>query len=1288
LLRFSYIALLYYLSLSSIDSSNRLTAADPPAQGELVKAAISGDEARVRKLLTAGADVNENFGGTQDAPITPLFAAMASDNDRIARILITNSHNLDLKRTFLGHDALELASRWSQPQVKSLIQQEIAAHAAPQTAFDPDETAWVANALSLTARDQDYGTLLGLAYITATYQQLAGASPQEQAMLELANQIRQACRQTMANSPLTVATLLGAVQRTAQLIPDKHVSARYSADLLHRSALPATLTASDVRFRILPVSLTGDLVSARLKEETLIEAYRLGKAGPASASHAINAFTAERFNATLQDKAVSIVKKNAANFHPSVIALLTNTPGPDTLSGHIETFARTARAGSADPNPADPMLNSLLVDHVTRAFGVPIPLHLDNVRDTARVRTTSEISQWLQNHGRDWEPVSAKQAAGSSSRGRLALAVWKEPATPPIVRVGVVTNVGPATGESPAVTFNALEKPSAIAPSSGANGPREVRYYLSSNGSLKTKAIQDSWADIFEETRKTNEACMKYLKQDADARGKARQAEAAKQTFAILEGSVFALKTVASFESAKLATQISTIGTAGIQIGKAIATFLGAATTLASCATLVGGVAAGVMMVVSLFSSGPSQEQLILDQIAALSKQVEGVREEMHQRFDAVDKRLDNITQLVVHGFQALIMSVDLAREQLRVVAANLSVMESSLLSLEPAVQQFLSDASERSLWENVDPVLNWDVNHREPIPLDRVGSTLDLLALAATREARDSIAAGLELSPEELRDDSKLAARFTALSSSQGLDSNIRLLRSISKKYAPEVTFGDASLANLNRWSVLANAYVDLAVKYWDYYSKYQKTAEAQEMLRAGREWQASIRSLKSTANNEGTPQNARLYGALLRHYKDTVTNLKNVVKAEIANYQDEKVEGYDLWAGASQKPRQGRTLPVFGEHDGANLIPSEDFDFSHAEPTEVRAWKETERTLEMPAVLRSAEAATKVIDPSLLVAHHLQLGVLKPRWSSPDWDEKAVERVNAGEDHLFGKAAVTVQTAFVENNGGKVRWVFKRRVNTGNRFWYGIQTWETKMVPKPGATPQGFLLGQYDIVRTKPKWGHGNRMFDPNERLLIKEEIKGHWAAMKDRVFEGRELVAEAERKDTVEAARLMVNEHFSSHIKKLEADLWAKSRRSDSQVKDAIRQLTAAKRFLDVFVSLGMSKTISSDERLRGLLFGESLIKGKTRLLDGPMLELLASKGTTLLEAMRDKEWTDTPADALEAYFRDMPPAPEPLSLVEDTMERLALLVSAHDAAQPAVSLEEAARQLKKKVMSLAP
>jgi hypothetical protein len=215
----------------------------------------------------------------------------------------------------------------------------------------------------------------------------------------------------------------------------------------------------------------------------------------------------------------------------------------------------------------------------------------------------------------------------------------------------------------------------------------------------------------------------------------------------------------------------------------------------------------------------------------------------------------------------------------------------------------------------------------------------------------------------------------------------------------------------------MMVEAYAQLASQYPDYYYKQTTVAGVDEMLQIGKEWQEAVRSLKTIRTGEASKDSATLYLRLLENYKAKADQVRTVVRKLVQKYQIENVEGYDLWAGAQQAPRGGSKRPAFGISE----VPlSEGFDLSKANlyGVELKHWKGG-TNLGAPALLANQDSAKGVLDPALLIAHHLGQGQVKVRWTSPGGDDERRPQHKPNEDHIYVKPAVTLQGQFIDKDG-----------------------------------------------------------------------------------------------------------------------------------------------------------------------------------------------------------------------------------------------------------------------------
>jgi len=129
----------------------------------------------------------------------------------------------------------------------------------------------------------------------------------------------------------------------------------------------------------------------------------------------------------------------------------------------------------------------------------------------------------------------------------------------------------------------------------------------------------------------------------------------------------------------RLGRQVSAVSGAAFGVHAGVRAFetaveLGANMTLATTA-LTGNFVGAALSLVGAFSDTPSPEQMLMEQMQQLSRQVDQLRTEMHDRFDRVDARLLTILDTVTDGFRDV-------QNRLDELEGNLGIANARLLAL------------------------------------------------------------------------------------------------------------------------------------------------------------------------------------------------------------------------------------------------------------------------------------------------------------------------------------------------------------------------------------------------------------------------------------------------------------------------------------------------------------------------------------------------------------------------------------------------------------------------------
>lgn len=134
----------------------------------------------------------------------------------------------------------------------------------------------------------------------------------------------------------------------------------------------------------------------------------------------------------------------------------------------------------------------------------------------------------------------------------------------------------------------------------------------------------------------------------------------------------------------QVAREVRQFGGMALDIARAIHSFaIGKIGLRALTGNIVGAV---LGLVGSLFNSGPSFEEVLLEQIAEIRKDLHQLRREMHERFDRIDAKLDKIHQLLADGFEQVLREQGALAAELR--AMNLAVLQ-QLDRIESKIDEF-----------------------------------------------------------------------------------------------------------------------------------------------------------------------------------------------------------------------------------------------------------------------------------------------------------------------------------------------------------------------------------------------------------------------------------------------------------------------------------------------------------------------------------------------------------------------------------------------------------------------
>ena len=156
-------------------------------------------------------------------------------------------------------------------------------------------------------------------------------------------------------------------------------------------------------------------------------------------------------------------------------------------------------------------------------------------------------------------------------------------------------------------------------------------------------------------------------------------------------GGAVALVGLAGPDAQRVGRRVLAVGDAVVSVHGAVDAFnaakeIGANTNLATLALSGNLVGVGLGLIGSFFDTGPSADEIIIEEIGKLRQQVAELREEMNGRFDGVHEHLDRVMERLDTGFELLSEDIAEVRAQLEDVRSELRTLGSQVDQVARAV--------------------------------------------------------------------------------------------------------------------------------------------------------------------------------------------------------------------------------------------------------------------------------------------------------------------------------------------------------------------------------------------------------------------------------------------------------------------------------------------------------------------------------------------------------------------------------------------------------------------------
>lgn len=430
----------------------------------------------------------------------------------------------------------------------------------------------------------------------------------------------------------------------------------------------------------------------------------------------------------------------------------------------------------------------------------------------------------------------------------------------------------------------------------------------------KAQAQQDEAQATLATLNAEQQNVLAYSKSDHSAEQAAdhQKAAAEQDVLGQVKGTVSLISNILLLGDPAAAKTVQKVGSAIVDIATSVSKFVDVVSKVGSVANAIGSLAGviatgniigAVMNLVSLFGGGPSADQMILQEIAKLQKQVENLGKEMDARFDRIDKALNTMYATMTQQFDLINTKLDRLDANVTDVLDRLAGLQTQLADLEGGLWSTLRDGFRRPLWDEIDSALGYRARTGKPLPGADFLSADSSFYTWGTRNAYDAAATG---PTDRSTDETTLATELD----SYPLDDNTSFLAVLPQAFGL-ASLSTSPLPNPHDWVLAARAYAALVQDYPELAQQNRVLASEVATLRTGgARLQAFERNI--TAGELDADGLNPLFATLISRY-DAATR---AVGADIAGVeQDYRLqEQLDPYGGLTQSLPKATTPTAVG--------------------------------------------------------------------------------------------------------------------------------------------------------------------------------------------------------------------------------------------------------------------------------------------------------------------------------------------------------------------------------------
>lgn len=423
--------------------------------------------------------------------------------------------------------------------------------------------------------------------------------------------------------------------------------------------------------------------------------------------------------------------------------------------------------------------------------------------------------------------------------------------------------------------------------------------------------MQDTLVDIT-----AQQASLVEFMEDQQARQEAEEqaeeaARAYQEKIQAAESGIYVISTLIGFIDEDAGHQVEVVASSLLQIGDALSGWSKAiaglntleALTSLSTVVMTGNVLGAVMNIVSLFgSSGPTPEQMILEEIGKLREQVNELRVEMHERFDRIDETLNEIYSTMQDRFDKLDLELGKINGNLAEIQKTLVGLDLRLSRMERNSFEFLDAVGRRPLLNAINGAIGYKERTGLDMPYQPQFVTFENdFHTWGTINAYDALSAG----PTQ-RDyrDSQVLAELEAYP----LDANLNYLNGwlLAHGMPP---FANKRLPGSRDWLYASRAYAQLGMDWPEHLRRIDPQRQA-SLDAVGNELERAMQTIgtMTVRSSTGVTDTETLYTRIVDYYSTKFDQLNtSLVSTERRYVNDVRTDldrpvAFNLFGGLDQ--------------------------------------------------------------------------------------------------------------------------------------------------------------------------------------------------------------------------------------------------------------------------------------------------------------------------------------------------------------------------------------------------